>query len=258
MSLNSNIYIEIEFKFAFKFSQHRTVKMLKIIGFLLILTNSARADFKASLYHQSVNIPKYENVISQGFLRLDYQEESYDIYGALYYDTDTQSDKDQTYTDKQISPALGIQSKILVFNSRVYGEIRDVNRQGKFSDERSNKDSEARFGAIGYDMKSYSSLFTEWYYNLFYSKLYDDQIILQAWHKHGFTYKYFSVFNEILIDSFDLTKQEQSTVDTRPGLRLQLKTNSYLIQLLTQYLIPIDNSGRDNEIRSTLVLYISL
>lgn len=233
--------------------------MLKFILLHVLLLGAfqVQANIQVSFYGQSVHLARYENIITQGFLRLDNQKQGFDLYAGIYYDNDTSSDEKITYTDKQASPFLGIQSKLILKTSRFYAEVRDVNRLGEFPDDREINTYELRPGLLGYNRTFYSNFFTEWYYNLFYSKLYDEKFIFQGWHKNGIKLGWLHFFNEILADSFDFTKQEQFTVDARPGLRMEYQSNKILIQLMSQYLIPIDHSGRQKEIRSTLVLFSS-
>ena len=220
---------------------------------------------RVSLYAQDVYLEKYENNIFQGILRIDFFQDNFDYYVGLYYDDDTKSNGQITYTDQQISPLIGIQSKLLFpsFPTRLFIEARDVNRIGSFPDNRAQQDNEVRIGSLGYNFTNFgkTNFFNEYYYALFYSHLYDQKILVQGWDKIGYRlssdYYHLDLFNELLGDSFDLTKQEQMTADFRPGMRLQMVKRHLNVQLLLQHLIPIDESGRPNENRATLVLYLT-
>lgn len=232
--------------------------IFSIFCFALYTTQSAHATQNTSIewFHQSVNLARYANNISQGFLRAINKNKWGESYIGVAYDLDNKSNDLVTYTDKQVSPILGHQSKVLFQSFRTYFEVRDVNRLGGFPDNRASQDNELRFGSLGYDIKHSSLFFNEWYFNFFYSQLYDHKSIFQGWNKTGLRWKQWDIFNEILVDSFDFTKQEQFTVDARPGIRFQKRYNQVTIQIFTQKVIPIDHSGRQQETRSTLVLYI--
>jgi hypothetical protein len=224
----------------------------------LFFIASASAEIGLSYYHQMVHLGNSGNTISQGLFRVNFQSDYYRLYAGLYLDTDTQSNNDITFTDQQVSPLVGIESKVKIY-SRLYAEVRDINRVGEFPDNRASQTDELRFGAIGYNYEIYNSLiFTEWYYNVFFSHLYDDKFIIQFWHKHGFSYGNLSLFNELLVDSFDLTSDASSVKDFRPGLRYKYSGNShYSIQFLIQHTIPIDEKDRKQETRGSLIAFLN-
>ena len=229
--------------------------MIKIILAVLLFTSVAHGKLTTSFYHQSVYLEKYTDLINQGQFKVLKSHEHYDLYLGLNYDFDNKSDKTVTYTDQQINPLIGMQSKVYWY-SKLFSEYRGVYRQGEFFDDRTKTTNDLRVGVLGYNKINYDKAFQEFYYVIFYSSLYNDQVILQGWHKHGLMLNGFDLFNELYVDSFDITKSRQFTTDLRPGVRFSKRFSQSSIQLLFQRLIPIDQSGRSNESRATLVYYI--
>jgi len=116
---------------------------------------------------------------------------------------------------------------------------------------------DVRGGLVGYGYQSWNSFFFENYYAFFYTRLYGERFIFQGWSKKGIrVLNHLDLFNEFLADTFDLTRDTDSTFDARPGVRLEYRMKGAVIQLLHQWIYHFSNikfSGRSEQ-RSTLVL----
>jgi hypothetical protein len=231
------------------------------IFLLLSLTAPASADrWSNEFYSQSVYLHRFGNPVTQNRVIVAKEMKSYDVYLGAWFEHDSKSDGDVTYTDSQISPLIGIRSSAMgnewMF-SRFFAETRLVHRTRSFFDDRERTTFEARGGLLGYGMKMWDeSLFLENYYSAFYTRLYNDRFIFQGWARQGIRLvKHLEFFNEIFLDTFDFTRDADSTFDLRPGVRLRYDFAGGGVQLIHQRLHHFSNlefSGR-NESRTSLV-----
>lgn len=227
---------------------------------MVFLTSFVAHGVELDFFSQTVNLKKFQNIVTQNRLRVLESKENLDLYLGLWWDDDQRTNKKEAYTDSQFSPLVGIQSKLLGNSwmySRAFFEGRQVNRLGDFPDDRARATYDLRAGLLGYGFKNWDAFFFENYYAFFYTRLYGERFILQGWSKQGLRFfEHFDLFNEFLVDTFDLTRDTDSTFDLRPGLRVEYRMKNFTVQLLHQWIHHFSNikfSGR-NEQRSTLVL----
>lgn len=228
-----------------------------------LILPSAKADvWLKEFYSQTVMLHQYaDNPITQNKFSLIREGKNLDWYAGVWFDHDVQSDADQTYTDAQISPLIGLRSKVFGnewMYSRFFLEGRLVHRTKAFVDERPRTTYELRPGLMGYGLKLWENrFFLENYYALFFSRLYDERVIFQGWARQGIrVWKPIELFNEIFADTFDLTRDTDASFSLRPGIRLRWDFEKGSFQLLHQrihHFTNLDFNGR-NESRSTLVL----
>lgn len=210
-------------------------------------------------YSQTVSLYKFNNVVTQNRMRALSERSHYELYAGIWWDDDQRTGKKEAFTDAQISPLVGIQSKLFGNNwmySRAFAEGRQINRLGPFPDDRKMQSYDVRVGFIGYGLQEYQNIFVENYYAFFYTRLYGDRLILQGWSKQGIKFGRLSFFNELMIDTFDFTRDSDASFDARPGIRFEYRLSNFTLQLLHQWIYHFSNirfSGR-NEQRSTLVI----
>jgi len=223
------------------------------------VTNAA--DWQREFYSQNVYLHKYKNLVTQNLLTISKDAGVLETYGGVWFEHDDKTDAKESYVDAQISPLVGLRSKVFGnewMYSRIFAETRLVHRTKPFPDERARTTYEARGGVVGYGLKLWDSpFFLENYYSLFYTRLYGDRIIFQGWARQGLRFlKHFEVLNEFFVDTFDLTRDSDATYDLRPGIRFRYDFKGGSFQLIHQRLHHFSNlsfSGR-NESRSTAVL----
>lgn len=235
---------------------------MKIVIFLLLglFSGSALSQWQTESFMQAVHLHKFDNTIVQGFVHTQ-REHSWGIpYVGVWFDQDQKTPGGGVFTDSQVSPLVGLKTNIYAQNilpTRLFVEFRAVVRTEDFPDERQRFTGEARTGLLGYDKLNLKSfLFLEHYYALFYTHLYNSRVIFQGWSKQGVSYHSWDLFNEFFIDTFDFTRDQDATVDLRPGIRWSLRREKYTLQLMHQYLYHFANlnfAGR-TEHRSTVVL----
>ena len=235
--------------------------MLKIIclTFFMALTSLVHG-VSLDFFSQTVHLEKFNNIVTQSRLRLLQKHTQFDLYAGIWWDDDQRTNKKEAYTDSQFTPLVGVQSQIYGnawMYSRLFLEGRQVNRLGDFPDDRPRATYDVRGGLIGYGFKSWDALFFENYYAFFYTRLYGERFIFQGWSKQGVrVLNHLDFFNEFLGDTFDLTRDTDSTFDARPGVRLEYRMSGFTVQLLHQWIYHFSNlefSGRSEQ-RSTLVL----
>lgn len=228
---------------------------------LFVLSAVARAQWSTDLFVQSVHLHKFDNTIMQGFVHVKHPWKNIEPYAGVWFDQDTKTGKKEAYTDAQVSPVVGVKTQLFGASfvpSRAFSELRFVQRTVTFPDERAHSDWEARVGLLGYDfITPKAPFFFEHYYALFYTRLYDDRVILQGWTRQGIRqWEHADIFNEILVDTFDQSRGRDATIDWRPGVRVLGVVGQLNVQLLHQYLHHFSNlafAGRSEQ-RTTLVL----
>lgn len=219
------------------------------------------ADWQGEFYSQNVYLHKYKNMVSQNLLTLAKDLGELETYGGLWFEHDDKTDAKESYVDAQVSPLLGLRSKVFGnewMYSRAFTEGRLVHRTKPFPDDRVRTTYEARAGIVGYGLKLWDSpFFLENYYSLFYTRLYGDRIIFQGWARQGLRFfKHWEILNEFFVDTFDFTRDSDATYDLRPGVRFRYDFKGGSLQLIHQRLHHFSNlsfSGR-NESRTTLVI----
>lgn len=221
----------------------------------------AKADrWSKEIFSQSVYLHRFGNPVTQNRVIVANERENFDTYFGAWFEHDRKSDAEVTYTDSQISPLLGIRTRAFgnewMF-TRAFAEARLVHRTRSFFDDRERTTYEARGGLLGYGLKVWKDFyFIENYYSAFYTRLYNDRMIFQGWARQGLRFfGHFEVLNEVFVDTFDFTRDSDSTFDLRPGVRLRWDFSGGGIQLLHQRLHHFSNlefSGR-NESRTSLV-----
>lgn len=234
---------------------------IKILFVTMVHLLSISAFAEGEFYSQTVYLHKFDNPITQNKLSLTKSLQNYDLYGGLWFDTDQKTDADEAFTDAQVSPLVGMRSKVFGPDwlwSRLTLEARLVHRIKSFPDDRARTTYEFRPGILGYGIKRFSNpVFIENYYAAFYSQLYGKKLIVQGWGRQGLRfYEHFDLFNEVFVDTFDQTRDRDGTLDLRPGGRLLWQFRGGSVQLLHQFLYHFTNlefAGR-SEARSTLVV----
>lgn len=235
--------------------------MVKIFYLWLVLSYSFLAHgVDLDFFSQTVHLKKFNNIVTQNRLRLLQRNTQYDFFAGIWWDDDQRTNKKEAYTDSQFTPLLGVQSQIFGNNwmySRLFLEGRQVNRLGSFPDDRPRATYDVRTGVVGYGLQNLNVFFFENYYAFFYTRLYGERFIFQGWSKQGIRIlNHFDFFNEFLADTFDLTRDTDSTFDARPGVRFEYRMKGLTIQILHQWIYHFSNikfSGRSEQ-RSTLVL----
>jgi len=239
----------------------QNIAMLKIFCLLAIsisfpLAHGVELDF----FSQTVHLKKFNNIVTQNRFRVLQNNSQYDLYAGIWWDEDQRTNDREAFTDSQFSPLIGVQSRVYGnewIYSRLFLEGRQINRLGDFPDDRERATYDIRAGLIGSGLKSWDLFFFENYYAFFYTRLYGERFIFQGWSKQGMRFlNHFDVFNEFLGDTFDLTRDTDSTFDARPGIRLEYRMSGLTIQLLHQWIYHFSNielSGRSEQ-RSTLVI----
>lgn len=228
---------------------------------LLFFPNLVQAQWTSETFFQVVHLHKFDDTILQGFVHTGKDVGPVRVYGGVWIDQDTKTGKKEAYTDAQVSPLLGAKGPLWLKNilpSRAFTELRYVQRTVTFPDERPHSDWEARAGLLGYDFVPFKSpFFLEHYYALFYSRMYDDRLLLQGWTRQGLRFaEHFDVFNEFLADTFDQSRGQDATVDLRPGVRLHWRQGTFSAAVLHQYIHHFSNlafAGRSEQ-RTTLVV----
>ena len=229
---------------------------------MLTFTAPASADrWSKEIFSQSVYLHRFGNPVTQNRVIVAKESQRFDVYLGAWFEHDSKSNADVTYTDSQISPLVGIRSRSLgnewMF-SRFFAETRLVHRTRSFFDDRARTTYEVRGGLLGYGMKLWNdTFFLENYYSAFYTRLYNDRFIFQGWARQGLRFvKHLEFFNEFFLDTFDLTRDTDSSFDLRPGVRLRYDFAGGGIQLIHQRIHHFSNlefSGR-NESRTSLVV----
>lgn len=229
--------------------------------FLVLFASKTVLAVTGEFYSQTVYLYKFGNPITQNKLTLIKENKDFDLYGGIWLDQDAKTNEEEAYTDSMVAPLVGARSKVFgpgwLF-SRLFLETRYVYRTTSFPDDREKETYEARGGILGYGyIENKSSLFLENYYALFYTHLYGGKTIAQGWARQGVRIaSEFDLFNEIFIDTFDQTRDQDGTLDLRPGVRWILPVKNLNIQLIHQLLYHFTNlefSGR-YEMRSTLIV----
>ena len=231
-----------------------------IIPILFFFGGMAKGEIHQDFYSQTVYLHKFENLITQNRLNFIEEKWHYEPYAGIFWDSDQKTDEDEAFTDAQISPYLGVRTKVWGnewMYSRLFSELRLVHRTKSFPDDRARTTYEGRIGLYGHALKPMLSPgFLENYYAIFYSKIYGGKLIFQGWARQGLRFRKFDLFNEIFGDTFDQTRDRQGTLDLRPGLRYNIDFKGGGIQLIYQWIHHFTNlefAGR-NESRSTLVI----
>lgn len=236
-----------------------------VIFTLLTIPALGATTWNYEVYSQTVFLKKFDNVVTQNRVIALNSFEDFQFYGGLWWEGDQKTGPKEAFTDSQLSPLAGIQSRLVGSDwlySRLFFEGRFVHRTTSFPDDRERSAYEVRAGALGYGLwESEKKLFLENYYALFYTRLYGDRLIFQGWSKQGARIgKHFDIFNEVFVDTFDLTRDSDASFDLRPGLRASWRFSQGTVQLMHQWLHHFSNlefSGR-NEQRTTLVFGLYL
>lgn len=234
---------------------------LAVIFTLAVFFFSEAKAMNYELYSQTTYLHKFSDPITQNKFVISDERLGHEIYGGFYLDFDSKTNSEEGYTDAQIAPLVGVQSKIFGnewLYSRYFLEGRFVHRLKAFPDDRARSTYDLRAGLLGYGLKELGSrFFLENYYAAFYTRLYGEKVILQGWTRQGLKIvSNLEVFNEFFGDTFDQTRDREGTFDLRPGARLVWRFQGGSVQLIHQWLYHMSNvdvSGR-NEERSSLIL----
>lgn len=233
--------------------------IMSLLALYLYSDSNTVLAFDTEIYSQTTYLHKFRNPITQNKIVLHENVRGVNVYGGVYFDYDAKSGVSLTYTDAQVSPLIGVQSKVYGWDflyNRLFLESRYVHRIKSFPDERTKETYEVRAGVIGYGLTTVKEfLFFENYYSFFFSRLYDERFLIQGWARQGMRMDFFDVFNEFFYDSFDQTRGRDGSFDLRPGVRLHHQFAKGSVQLIHQYLYHLSNlafAGR-NEHRTSLV-----
>jgi len=232
-----------------------------LAALFILFLGEARAQWSTDLFVQTVHLHKFDDTILQGFVHVKHPWKDVEPYAGVWFDQDTKTGPKEAFTDAQVAPLIGVRSQLFgatLLPSRAFSELRFVQRTVNFPDERAHRDWEARAGLLGYDfLYQLRPVFFEHYYALFYTRMYDDRVILQGWSRQGIRqWEHVDVFNEFLVDTFDQSRGRDATFDWRPGVRLVGQVGELRWQIIHQYLHHFSNlafAGRSEQ-RSTLVL----
>ena len=225
------------------------------VTFYQLISNQALARV-LDVYSQNVYFNQADNFISQTSIKYVRPIKNFETYLGVYIDTDTKSGSSEIYTDKQVSPFFGLQSKLLsrTIPFRFFGQIYSVNRLAPLPKSRTKHLTEYRVGALAYDLIETKNLFHEYYGAIIYSHIYEQKVIYQGWYKLGKNIeKTFDAFLELNLDSFNLNQNEESTLDFRPGLRKDFKFKNSKLSLIGNYLLPINNENQEQEFRASII-----
>lgn len=234
--------------------------MKNLATLILLLISSSVYAWEGEIYSQSIYLHKYSNPITQNKVSLNKKTTLFDYYVGAFIDHDKKTNGEEVYTDAQISPLVGIQSKIFnwkILYNRFFLESRYIHRTKSFTDDRPKEEYEVRLGLMGHRLLDFkNNFFIENYYAYFFTRMYDERFIFQGWARQGARYNYLDIFSEVFWDTFDQTRGRDGTLDWRPGLRLHHTIKNFHVQLIHQWLHHFSNlnfSGR-NEHRTTLVM----
>lgn len=241
--------------------QGSLMSYVKILILSILFIPTLGYSWRGEIYSQTTYLHKYKNPISQNKISFLNECFKHECYVGAWLDFDEKTGPKNVYTDSQFSPLAGIQSSIFGnewLYSRYFLEGRYVQRLEAFTDDRVKQTYDLRAGFLGYGLKKFNGdLFLENYYALFFTRLYNEKIILQGWSKQGIRlFDHFDLYNEIFGDTFDQTRDRHGTLDLRPGVRAVWGFKGGTVQLLHQWLYHFTNlefAGRSEE-RSTLVV----